>query len=324
MKWIQRACRIVLLSFCASNPVTAFVFLGYAIHRQRALVFGDRQAAHLVRNPDNAKVLARWFGSLWTNFKTGIHTAFASAMLVLPSAVLMLTSWYAGWNNSFNKGYEYAFVGPVTGLAGLFLAMLTMTYLPVAQARFATTRQWRDLYDWHTNLQIIVCHPFRLFVHAFLGAMIGGILLFARGMPTFFGGNIAPDANPAGLLTFWFLIIGLVFVPLYLVFKDTSAKSYHSGLTRALTKRFLNVDDLHPDEQLLSHRTPLDGANEGEGLRYRPLSRIRVFFTLLVAAILWFPAFAMLYMQQFLNYLGAWGWLNYPLVWVPLIAYGPG
>lgn len=319
MNWLLRAGRVALLSLFATNPLTALVFLGYTLNRQRALVYGDRMAAHLIRSPDRSTFIARWFGSLWPNFRTGAGAAAASMMLILPSGVLMLVSWYAGWNNSFNKGYEYAAIGPVTGLGGLILAMFTMTYLPVAQARFATTGQWRDLYDWHTNLQIIVCQPARLVLLAVVGAVIGGMLLIARGMPTFLGNNIPPDANPAGLLTFWFVILGLIFVPLYLLFKDTTAATYHRGMKSAISHRRLMKDQLAPNEQPLLLDVAV--ANDAE---YRPVSRSRIGFTLLIVAMTWFPAFAMLYVQQFVNNLGAWGWLNYPLVWVPMIAYGPG
>ena len=42
-------------------------------------------------------------------------------LFTLPPAVILLFSWYAGWNNSFNKSYEQAVVGPLSCLFGRFL-----------------------------------------------------------------------------------------------------------------------------------------------------------------------------------------------------------
>ena len=42
-------------------------------------------------------------------------------VLTLVPSLLMLFSWEAGWDNSFNKGYEQAAIGPTTGTLGIDL-----------------------------------------------------------------------------------------------------------------------------------------------------------------------------------------------------------
>lgn len=165
---------------------------------------------------------------------------------------------------------------------------------------------------------IITCLPTRLLILAILGALLGCLLLFTGGMPTFLGNNVPEEANAGGLQTLWFLVLGFIFVSLYLAFRDTSAVSYYRGLNKAVENRLLMRGQLRPEEQ------PLINRSEARHVEHRALSKKRVFLTLLITTLLWFPTFTTLYAQQFLNYLGAWGWINYPMVWVPMIAYGPG
>ena len=60
-----------------------------------------------------------FFQSLWLNLTIGAQAIFNTWVLTMPGCVLMLFSWYAGWHNSFNKGYEQAVVGPLTGFGGI-------------------------------------------------------------------------------------------------------------------------------------------------------------------------------------------------------------
>ena len=50
---------------------------------------------------------------LIANFREGLGATVALAALTLPPGTCMAISWYAGWNNSFNKGYEHAAFGPL-------------------------------------------------------------------------------------------------------------------------------------------------------------------------------------------------------------------
>ena len=67
--------------------------------------------------------------------------------MILPVGALWLLSWWGGWQNSFHKGYEQAWVGPVVGLLGIGLFLPVMTYVPLAQARQAATGSWRAFWD---------------------------------------------------------------------------------------------------------------------------------------------------------------------------------
>src|SRR5881397_3409231 len=73
--------------------------------------------------------------SLGLNFKVGVQGVFNTWVLTMPGCILWLFAWYDGWNNSFNKGYEQAPVGPLTGIFGVLLFIAAMLYVPLAQAR---------------------------------------------------------------------------------------------------------------------------------------------------------------------------------------------
>ena len=54
-------------------------------------------------------------GSLWSNLRTGVKALLTLWMVTLPAGLLWLIAWWSGWNNSFSKGYEQAWVGSRIG-----------------------------------------------------------------------------------------------------------------------------------------------------------------------------------------------------------------
>jgi hypothetical protein len=61
--------------------------------------------------------------------------------------LLWLFAWFAGWNNSFHKGYELAFVGPAAGWLGVALFISDMLYVPYAQVRHAVSGERRRFFE---------------------------------------------------------------------------------------------------------------------------------------------------------------------------------
>src|SRR5262249_16419104 len=64
--------------------------------------------------------------SLWRNFKVGFQGLFCTYLLTGWGCLLMLVSWEFGWLNSFNKGYEQAWIGPTTGFLGVLLLIAAL------------------------------------------------------------------------------------------------------------------------------------------------------------------------------------------------------
>ena len=262
----------------------------------------------------------RYAGSLANHAATGVSATLSLAVLVLPSAALMAFSWYAGWNNSFYKGYEHAAVGPLLGLTGIGVGLVVMTYLPYAQARHALTGDWRMFFNWRQNLLLIGMRPFANIllptVYACTGLAVAGargLLTFVPQMPAF----QSIEQDPAGFLGSWFFWWGVPFVILFFLTKRIAARLYARALLRALRGGHIAHGELHDAERYyIRGALGTATARQSRGLAN---TLVRVLWPL----VLWFPMFAVLYAQQFVNYLGVWGWLNHPLVLVPVLAYSP-
>ncbi|MCP4816243.1 MAG: hypothetical protein GY888_27325, partial [Planctomycetaceae bacterium] len=82
-------------------------------------------------------VIKRWVNGLGKNLWLGFRAWFHSLVFLVVPSILMMVSWYSGWDNSFNKGYEQAFVGPLVRLSGVALTLVTLSYLPMALAHQA-------------------------------------------------------------------------------------------------------------------------------------------------------------------------------------------
>ncbi|WP_295074002.1 hypothetical protein [Tabrizicola sp.] len=130
-----------------TGPVTALIALGWLTRRQGHLArdrFGAAEEAPgwllgpREWNGHPTARLGRALGGLAANIRTGLIALSALAVWTLPFSLLWLGAWWAGWENSFNKGYEQALVGPSVFLAGTLLAALILPVLPFMLAHLAT------------------------------------------------------------------------------------------------------------------------------------------------------------------------------------------
>lgn len=136
----------VVGTLLCAGPVTAVLALGWLTRRQGHLArarFGTtEEAPGWLLGPHEANGrptgrLARTLGGLAANIRTGLVALTALLAWTLPFTLLWLGSWWAGWENSFNKGYEQAFVGPSVFLFGAALAALILPALPLMLAHLA-------------------------------------------------------------------------------------------------------------------------------------------------------------------------------------------
>src|SRR5690606_37159545 len=54
----------------------------------------------------------RLFGGAWRNLRYAVNTLAVTYSVTGPGVALMAFFWRHGWDNSFNKGYEQACIGP--------------------------------------------------------------------------------------------------------------------------------------------------------------------------------------------------------------------
>ena len=130
-----------------TGPVSAVIALGWLTRRSGHLArsrFGAADAPpRWVAGPKELNGretgrITRVLGGLAANVRAGLVALTALLAWTLPFTLLWLGAWWAGWENSFNKGYEQAFVGPSVFLLGTAIAMLVLPALPLILAHLAT------------------------------------------------------------------------------------------------------------------------------------------------------------------------------------------
>jgi hypothetical protein len=136
----------VIGTLLCTGPVTAVVALGWLIRRSGHLAqdrFGTvSEAPGWILGPREAGGRAtgrfvRALGGLGANIRCGLLALTALLTWTLPFTLLWLGAWWAGWENSFNKGYEQAFVGPSVFLVGAVLAALILPIIPLMLSHLA-------------------------------------------------------------------------------------------------------------------------------------------------------------------------------------------
>ena len=143
---LSRLGRVIVSSaigtLLCTGPVTAVLALGWLTRSQGHLArtrFGlPEETPGWLLGPRERGRIARALGGLAANIRSGLLALTALLAWTLPFTLLWLGAWWAGWENSFNKGYEQAFVGPAVFLTGALLAALILPALPFALAHLAT------------------------------------------------------------------------------------------------------------------------------------------------------------------------------------------
>ena len=274
------------------------------------------------------------FHSLYLNGKTGVEGLFNTWVLTLPGCALWLFAWFAGWNNSFHKGYELAWVGPTTGLLGVALFMAAMLYIPMAQARQAATGEWRSFYQLRV-VRVLIRQRLRSTV--LLAGLYSALSLpvtVLMTLPAFFD-QMWPDlaelsdAEALAFLRVYYFRVALVAFPIYLVLKLAAARLYASAVIAALKRGRLEADDLSTDERAVLERLELLQEPEPRtrhvvlaaiGWTGTRVARVGAYG---LAVFLWFTFVAQIFIGQFLFYHPVGGWLNQPLVQLPHFSYVP-
>lgn len=192
---VRRAIAILL----ALHPLGALLVLGWLMRlmRDEAALNRRMQAADLGprRAPLPSLVMAdpapgrgwlmRQIGGLWLNLRDGVAALVTTTLGTLPFTALWLMSWWGGWENSFNKGYEQSWIGPSLGLLGTALALPLLTRLPMALAHQAAEGRMSAFFARHPVARLIRAAGWRYAVLAVLSALAALPLFALQGMPVF-------------------------------------------------------------------------------------------------------------------------------------------
>jgi hypothetical protein len=122
---------LVVGGLLCATPVTAVIALGWIARKT-----GGARPGWIL-GPRGSGAAGRLLGGLAANIRTGVMTLAGLLAWTLPFTLIWLLAWWAGWENSFNKGYEQAWVGPTLFIAATLLSLPALTLLPHAAAHAA-------------------------------------------------------------------------------------------------------------------------------------------------------------------------------------------
>jgi hypothetical protein len=281
---IRLARDLVVGGLLCLHPVTAIIALGWLSRRMGAILAQSGSPNWLI-GPQGAGPVARVFGGLAANIRDGMRTLAGLALLTLPFTALWLGAWWAGWENSFNKGYEQAAVGPTVWVGATIPALLILAHLPFALAHAAREARLGAFTEWRAIRQMRAAAGWRGPWLALVSVVLALPFLGAQALPAFVEqivpgfARMSPDdqQSVAGIIAL--LSAAYSFASLYIL-RGMAARIAARPTTRARASRW---------------RTPL---------------------WLLLSCIIWFGLVAQIVIAQFMNY-DPVKWLNHPLYLLP-------
>lgn len=315
------------------NPVTSLWVVGWtqALQRRRVLR-AWATASRGETSPDDFIGAQDAELSAWRTFTAGALAYFNTAVMTLPGAVLWMFAWYDGWNNSFHKGYEQAWVAPVVGLLGSVLFIAAMLYVPLAQARQAAAADWRAFYAFRVVWSVTRAKWLSCLGLAASYAALALPVTLLRMAPNFFGNAIPAGAGEAAAGDF--LLKYSYGACLYVLAAGTAlrlaaARVYAAGVLELVKDGVVAEADLAPAERAALGRLGLLRAEAPEPRH--PVLRVLGWagtrtgraVSLSGAVALWAAFVFQVFATQFINFTPRSTWLNQPLVQLPWFRLKP-
>jgi hypothetical protein len=185
---------LVVGTMLSLTPLTSVLVLGWLTRRMAATI-ETRQGRTApppgwVLGPPGQGRVVRALGGLGANVRAGFLTLMALFLYTAPFTLLWLGAWWAGWENSFNKGYEQAWVGPLVFLSGTAVGLVLIVHLPFALAHMAAEGRWSAVFEWR-RIRAVFAHAGWRAAWLSLATLGLALPLFAaRGLPGL-AGNFA-------------------------------------------------------------------------------------------------------------------------------------
>ncbi len=316
---------IVLAIALALTPVTAVLVLGWfmrIMRRETAIALaryegpGRKRSAALEGFAQSGELAGMqrfpgWWRGLAETFRAGLRATAALAVATLPFGALLLLAWWAGWENSFNKGYEQAWVGPSLAMAGVLLAVFILMHLPMALAHHAAERRIGAIWDLRFIRRLIARVRWRYLVFTVIMVLASAPVYLAQIVPTFIEGVFPhlATAGPEEIKSFagrWHLAFTVYLVMVLLILRRWSARLYARALVAMGEEASVYVGVVRRELGL------------GQSVAPTSPRRWPGLITNLLTAGLWFGFLAALFVAQFANH-AWWNWVNSPIVGLPWI-----
>jgi hypothetical protein len=197
--WLLRLCHggltLVVGAVLCAAPVTSVMVLGWLTRR---MAWRVQTRFGMVSAPPGwimgAQRAGRWeraLGGVAANITHGLRSGVALMAWSLPFTALWLGAWWAGWENSFNKGYEQAFAGPMVFVAGLLIAAVLLPVIPFMLAHMATEGRLAAAFQLRRIRGVMAQAGWRVAVLAVLTVLAGVPFIGVQGFAM-----LAPGAFP--------------------------------------------------------------------------------------------------------------------------------
>lgn len=274
------------------------------------------------------------FHSLWLNLKTGLVAILCIQVVLGWGSLLMHFGWEHGWLNSFNKGYEQAWIGPTLGIVGMLLFIAGLFYVPMARAHMATTGDYRAFFDIGFVWRLVRANLTGYLGLAAVIALVSLPLTVLYHLPVGFDGQLsswtnASDTELRQMLENYFLACApVVFLAMLLTY-GLSARVYRGGLQRAMLRGTITREELPQRLRTWLHR--LDQIPVVEPMSGGVVTRAvvgsarwayrRLLWTALF--VVWLLFSVRIFAGEFLHRHQVSGFLNHPLVQLPSITHIP-
>lgn len=268
--------------------------------------------------------------SAWRNFVVGLKGVFGTSLVMAPALLVMFTAWEYGWLNSFTKGYEQRAASATITLAlGFPLFIVTMFYVPMAQAHFAATGEVRSFFDFGLVFRVTRARLWYMILLVGFTGLASLPLDLLKTTPQFLpqGNPWYDSASREDLLRWvwgyqWWsgLYLFLVLVAL----RWMVARTYASGVLALFRRGELSLDQLpaalrRDFERLGLSPVPTLPSNEWSATVWGAGKWMWRGFAYTVIGVVWLLFAVRVYVGEFINYHPVIGFLNHPLMQVPCV-----
>jgi len=278
--------------------------------------------------------LRRGFGGLVANARLGVALLVNTWVLTLPPCLLWAVAWFAGWQNSFNKGYEHAWFGPTVFVLGMLWFAAAMACVPLAQARQASTGDWRRFHDFRLLWRLIRRQWLASLLLAFVWSGACGLVLLVKLAPQLAqyepGLLDLPAPEQWRVSRNFYLMAALVLFPVFLGTRLLAARVYAQALRRAYQGGAILDDDLGEWEWQALRRlellTPCAAPERRWWMRLAAWLATRTGQLTAAAAVflVWLALSFLILVSEFLARTAhSRGWWNQPMIQLPWFDYTP-
>lgn len=274
------------------------------------------------------------FCSSYFHFKVGLSAAIFTEIMTFIPCLLWSYAWHIGWHISFNKMYEESAIGSSLGFLGIILFAIIMFYVPLAQARYSLTQDWKSFFGFKLIIKWIFRRPLQLF---FLGSgyLISSIIfLFIKTIPTFLTANNPTleqltSSQALQFLNDYYFWTGIIALALFFSLKIIAGVIYAGVLVETWHQQSFPSQELHEQEVYLLKK--LDIPRKCFQKKTKILTNFFLFSLslsyrgclFLLSFLIWFLFSFTPFISEFFHYYPQRGFLNQPLVQIPCFRYVP-